>query len=643
MNDTKTERLCTAGDASADASVDTAVDAQLSREVSALLAGKGGVDESKAKHLRKRWDARQRQGAADESLATQFLQLRERVHAQVELRERQFAEVEDKLTRLRACLENGDIKQSQQLEQSAIDQLNRITGLSSRRRQRIITDLEALRPKLRKLTAWRHWGTVRAREKVIEEIKNIHDSGAALPQIAQRIRQVRKEWQHWDAAGEGGDKKLYEIFDRACTEAYQPCRAYFDRQKQKRRQNSSAREEICALLEREFERVEWRDPPWKELQQLTRDRAREWRRSGPADYALRKPLQRRFDAIMEKFDERLDRERRRCRKIREQLIADIEQLAERPDTGAALVELKALKKQWAPTVPDSRAKEQALWKRFTESCDKVYAKRAREREDFTRTLKQNLKAKEALCAEIEAGCRPGAEDPAALRANLGRWEGRWTQSGEAPKGAAKKINARYRRAMAEAQKTLAGADADQAMRLQDLLRQKALVCADIEALALAGAPVSEKKYKALTGAWAALAPLPDALEEAIGARYRLAVAAVTEADALRRLKDGLEANLETLHELLLQLEILLELDSPPAFSRQRMALQVGRLSAAMGKADTGEGKSAERLIREILLVGAVDEGRGGAAFKRLDHCLVKQAEHQNHHHQKHHRHDAAGL
>ena len=332
MNDTKTDGLCVSKDDSGDA--------QLRREVSALLASKGGIDEHKAKHLRKRWGARQSkdegadEGAADDSLAALFVRLRERVHEQVELRERQFTEVEEKLVQLRACLENGDVKQSQQLEQSVIDGLNCITRLSNPRRQRIITGLETLRPKLHKLTAWRKWGTVQAREKMIEEIKGIHQSGATLAEIARRIQQARQEWQQWDSAGEGGDKKLYGIFDRACVKAYQPCQAHFDRQKAQRKQNSDAREQICALLEREFEGIEWRDLQWKKTQQLVQTQMREWRSSGPADFKLRKPLQQRFDAIVEKFDERLGRERQRNCKIREKLIAEVEQLAEGDRTPA---------------------------------------------------------------------------------------------------------------------------------------------------------------------------------------------------------------------------------------------------------------------------------------------------------------------
>ena len=669
MNDTKT------GGPQVDHNRDHRLpaDSHLHQGVSALLDAKGGIDEARAKRLRKQWDALQGEGRADPSLVALFARLRERVHTQVALRERQFTEMEGNLAQLRTCLADGDVRQAQALEQSVVAGLNRITGLSGSRRQRIITGLEALRPKLQELTAWRRWGTTQAREKIIAEIKAIHKSGATLPQIAGRIREAREEWRQWDAAGEGGDPKRYGIFDRACSEAYRPCQVHFDHQKQQRREHTRVRVQICELLEREFAAVEWRDPPWKKLQQLVQAQSREWRAVGAAEFKQRKPLQRRFAAIAEKFNERLGRERRRCYQTRAHLIDEIEQLAEREDSNAALAELRTLKKQWAPTVPCARAKERALWERFTGACDKVHGKREQARKEASRMRAENRKARAALCAEIEAVGRGGSKNPPANPATLGAdlkgWEAQWARLGEAPKAADaadKKLAARYRNAVAGARNALARAAAEGERRMRELLGEKSEICAALEALALAGTAadadpdpdIREAKHRELTARWQACGVLSDELEQAIGARYRLAAEAVLGADALRQLQDALPANLARLHELLLQLEIRLELESPVEFSRRRMALQVGRLSTALqggrllappqggrlpappqdgrlpaplaeaeaeaeAGAEAGATQSTEGLMRRILLVGAVDEARRRAAFKRFARCLGK--------------------
>jgi len=610
------------------------VESELHREIRALLESPDGIDESRAKRLRKQRLLCQDQGGEDSALAALFEHLRERVHSQVELREKQFAQVEELLRQLRASLSNGDLERSRQLEKTVMQALERITRLSKQRRLKVIAELEAMQPQLHKLSGWRRWGTIQAREKMIREIRDIHKSGATLEEIARRIRQARQEWRTWEQAGEGASGKLQAAFDRECATAYRPCQDHFDEQKRRHQENSRSREQICRFLEQEFSRIEWRAIDWKNLQQLVRAQTGKWHSVGPAEYKLRKILQRRFEAIMEKFNEPMDRERRRNYKMREKLIADIEQLAHSENTRAALAELQTLKKKWAPTVTSSRRREREIWKRFTDACDKVFAKRDREREHLKRALRDNLADREALCAEIETRCRGDSQGHLEIGAHLKRWRARWDELGEAPKTSAEKINKRYRHAIGQAQRVFDKARQDEQIRRHNLLRQKSLLCARLEAQALAGGcgDRGAQSPEQLSARWKALPPLPGDLEQAIGERYHLACAAVFDAAALQRLRDSIPANVEVLHARLLQLEILVEVDSPAAFSRQRMALQIERLSAALGNRAAGQGQSAEQLMDDILVVGAVPEEEHAAALERLERCLVKQGQHRDHDH-----------
>ncbi|MGI9310862.1 MAG: DUF349 domain-containing protein [bacterium] len=611
-------------------------DDPLAREVSALLSAGGGIDESRAKRLRKRWSARQDAGAADESLADLFARLRARIHAQVEARAQQFGELEADLSRLRDAVRDGDVGEAQRLEQGAIAALNRIAGLSQQRRQRIITELDALRPKLRELAAWRKWGTAQAREHLIEAIERIHDSGATLPQIAKRIQRAREQWQQWDRGGEGSEHKLYRRFNRACVKAYQPCQAHFDQQKARREQSGRARERICAALEQAFDDIDWREPDWKESQRLTRARVSEWRNAGASDHQSRKALQSRFDAIMQKFNDKFERERARNYKGREMLIAEIEQLAQGEADAAAHKKLQAMKRRWTPTIASSRGQERAIWKRFTQACDAIQDQRERAHKAFKQELREGLAAREALCAEIESACGDGGGDGDGLQARIGSWQQRWRELGAAPKAAADKIEARYRNAIQRAQKAVEAASRARERDLHQTLRQKSQLCAEIEAIALRDDDDSTQAENA-AARWAALPALPDEFERVVAARYRLAVAALDDDGARRRLGDSLAANGEALGALLLQLEIIAKIDSPATLQKQRMAVQIARLSAAMAtgkitvkgkdnddekgiEKNNGAQRSAEQLMRDILLLGATEPTSRAAAFERFERC-----------------------
>ncbi len=627
---------------------DTLRDA-LRDEVTVLLEATGAIDETCAKRLRKQWQAlrdaaqnqTQRPPQDERETEALFAALRTRIHAQVALREEQYAALEAQVQQLQASVQGGDVAQAQPLEQALIHALNQIAGLSDQRRQKIITAVEQLRPQLQSLTEWRHWGHGQARTQLIEEIRGLHVSGLGMSKIAQRIQLARQQWKDWAQTGDGGTHKLYAAFDQACVAAYLPCQQHFDQQKQQRQLGSEAREKICTTLEQAFEGIDSNNPDWKKMQHLLRAQADGWRRVRAADYRQRKPLQRRFDEIFAKFDDKLERERQRNYRRREKLIEEITQLAQRDDVAAALAELPALKQQWAPTAASSRRRENAIWKRFTAACDALFEKRDQQRQAFKQTLRHNLAAKNALCAQIEKSCQAATQaatqataqatassDDGAAQANpvplsatqVAKWGRQWDETGAAPKTAADKVNQRYRRAMAGAQQAVAQQKHAQQSQQLDLLLKKSQLCADFEALALGAAP-NPSKLAATAKQWQALPPLADELDGALQRRWQATATALDDQAAARKLRALLAANGEALQALVLQLEIIAEVDSPAAFSQQRMAMRIAHLSAALGK---GEGArkdaSAEQIVRNMLVLGAVEKKQRQAALKRLARC-----------------------
>ena len=92
------------------------------------------------------------------------------------------------------------------------------------------------------------------------------------------------------------------------------------------------------------------------------------------------------------------------------------------------------------------------------------------------------------------------------------------------------------------------------------------------------------------------------------------------AAAVAQLRDSLAGNLARVYEELLRLEILCEVDSPAEFAPQRMALQVARLSAALGKAAAGD-KNADELIGAIASISAIEPTAQGGVAKRLGRCV----------------------
>jgi hypothetical protein len=595
----------------------------LLQELNRLLqpAKSKSLDEQRAKQLRKSWETLDPVLSQDSpsraKLEEQFETLRERVHRQVEERNQEFAELEKQLADLKQHVGNDDLKSSQQLEQKIINALNRIRGLSSQRRQKVISELEALQPKIKKLASWRHWGTEQAREKIIAEIRQIHEKERDLGKIAKRIQAARKEWKQWDQSGEGGDHKLYPVFDAACSKAYEPCKAHFEAQKKQRQAASKHRREICELLEKSYQDTDWRSPDWKSVQQLIREQTIRWRKLGPADYRDRKPLAKRFDAVVSRFDGPLDRERKRNLKQRQDLIEQVEQLSQLEDTRRSIAELQQLKKQWQVTVSGKRKVEQEAWNRFTSACDAVYNRGRQAKKEFEQQLAGHLEEKRRLCEEIEAAAREKTADADSLESNIRKWRTAWKESGKAPKSQSKQIEKRFREALGKIDDHLASLRAAAEAEIDTLLFRKAESCAALEKQVLGEeTPDIDSAKQSFDG----LPDLPDALEAAMAARFTSALKASSDESELKRLRQSLGKRFDAINGYLLQLEINAGVESPDNYSRERMALQIGRLSAAIGKGADQEILDTRTLIEKVHTSGAVTPAQQSEIDQRFQAC-----------------------
>ncbi|MEM7194997.1 MAG: DUF349 domain-containing protein [Pseudomonadota bacterium] len=590
-----------------------------------LLTSKDGIDESRAKSLRKEWEALENEHPDSETaseLATSMSKLRDRIHLQVERREAQFSDVERLLVSLREAVKTGDLKSAQDSEQNIISGLNRIFGLSSQRRQKIIQELEQVRPKMQELTDWRHWGTTKAREKVIEEIRHIHQNEKDLEKVANRITEARNEWREWDKSGEGGDHRLYKEFDQICSEAYEACAKHFENQKRLRREATQSRTRCCTKLEEAFESTQWRTPDWKAIQKLVRGELQFWRKHRQAEFKHRKALQMRFDAAIEKFDERLDRERKRNLKNREQLIEQIENLKQEEDIRQAMNQLIELKAKWNVTVNSGRKKEQAVWSRFTKACDAIYDLRRQERQSEQKTQLSNLKLKEAICAEAEDYAKGTRAAEVSFSSQLAQWQQRWEDAGFVPKKDIGRIEKRFKNALSKAKSFNTSERVKSRQQSDQLLKQKAELCEDIENAVFSG-DFDRIDVGGIKDRWSTVEDADSIAEEHITRRFELAVSALSDASLRQRLMDERRSNLGRLQNLLLQIEIATESDTPPEYAKDRMQMQISRLSTAMGKSDNSNLIAESELYAQYLLTGAVDPADRESCNARFAVCSSK--------------------
>ncbi len=604
-------------------------------EINSLLEASGGIDETRAKKVRKAIDAlrntasnpvageAQPEGdppdevrpAADCELDTTIdaglETLRTRIHAQVERRNNDYEKSLTLTDELETALRDNELQQAERAYHKLMSIMGNIPGLSEQRWQDIEKRLNHVRPQLRKLESWRHWGTTLARKDLIEQVKQLTGADLQPEKLAGQIKQAREQWHTWDKSGDQPGKGLWKEFDQACEEAYKPCLAHFEKLKQRRKENRSQRRAIIDRLNTLYAETDWQQPDWREIDKTVSHARRDFYKIGNVDFRHRKPLARALDETLEKFEEYLSSERERSIKARERLIADIEALAEVASLRDALDRLDTLKKQWTITVTGKRELENRLWKRFQAACDSTWQRRDAERKEQDAERNANLKQKQALIEELTRVAAASDEELLAGVSVLSRIRHQWEAIGWIPRKHESSLDNRWRAAQKQFSTALKAAESRARDSTLDNLARRAALCHQWEQATLSGSTPDTDSVEA---EWIALPALAGVSAGKINQRF---------GQALSRPDDtSLSRNLAAKQAACLKLEVLLELDSPAECQTERMAYQIERLNASLKKELDGQ-DSPEDLLLAALTTGAVPAEAAGSIEQRIWECLAR--------------------
>jgi hypothetical protein len=527
-------------------------------------------------------------------------------------------EVTTLLGELEGALEEGQLKLAASCHDKARERINRLQSLGGRVGDAQQKRLHQAAARLRELRDWRRFGTDRAREQLLEELDALQKKPLAPLKQAEAVKGVRERWRQLDRKGGPAAEELWQAFDEAAEAAYTPCRAYFEEQQQQRAAHLEARRRFLDEIEQFLHGAEAEDA--HALEQRLQQAKKRWPKLGGVEHREWRAVNDRFRRLIEAGEQRLEPRREQEKVRREGLIAKVERLADEPDLEKALSDTKAAQAAWRPEVSAHRHVEQALWRRFKAACDAIYA-RQRQQSQARRAAEQEAHARlERLCGEIE-GLVAGLDESSLPRARgrLAELQAEW----EASRGS-KGLGKRYAAACAAFRQAEEGIRQRQADAERQHLLEKIGLCEGLEAQLFNSTAAGQDENR-----WQALPPLQHAaLEQALTARYRRALAALEQGGAtLEGERAAAVENLAQRQALCLELELLADIDSPAAFAEERMALQVEMLAGAM----TGQLSAAERQtllqqrLAEYLALGPVPEEEQGALLQRLQAVLNSAA------------------
>ncbi|MBE0612827.1 MAG: DUF349 domain-containing protein [Burkholderiales bacterium] len=468
------------------------------------------------------------------------------------------------------------------------------------------------------LERWESFGQQNARVQLCERAEAAAAQTLDPPQLALEVQKLRNEWKALDQQHAGVPKALWERFDGACEKAYAPAARYFSELAAQRKEARKRRDEFIAAAGAQVPAMLAEPLDWRAIERWMRETERGWREGdlGSVDPGAWKKLDLRFKTALAPLREALAATRHRAKAGRQGLIDEVAALLSKATERELPSQVKAIQARWqaeAKELPLAQRDERALWKQFRAACDAVFEARQSKRKEEDGRRNEHRHALKELCVQLEQLAQSVDKGDQDLRATMRDLQEQWKQQAGGPGPELRELESRFRKGREAVESMLSARVRSREAAVWQTLAAKERLCEELDAALRAGvapAATGENPIEAQSGVaerWAALPALPAAWEKKMLARRDAALVALSDAgvgaDYLARMEQGAQAR----REGLLELELLLSLDSPPEFQQQRLALQVRKLKERFSSSASAGGATAgERLLEWCVQAGVAD-------------------------------------
>lgn len=469
------------------------------------------------------------------------------------------------------------------------------------------------------LERWESFGQQNARVQLCERAEAAATQTLDPPQLALEVQKLRSEWKALDQQHAGVPKALWGRFDGACEKAYAPAVRYFAELAAQRKEARRRREAFIAAAAAHAPTLLAEPVDWRAIERWLRETEHGWREGdlGSIDPGAWKKFDLRFKAALAPLREALSGSRDRAKAGRQALIDAVTALSSRAMEREVPSQIKAIQARWQAEAKElslAQRDERALWTKFRAACDAVFDARTSKRKEEDGRRNEHRHALQELCARLEQLARDAGKEDQELRRALRDLQDQWKQKSGASAPDLRDLEARFTKGKAALEAMLSARVRSREAAVWQTLAAKERLCEELDGLVRSGggsAPLNAASVEAQPAAprerWAALPELPAAWEKKMLARRDSALGALSDAVAAGNYLARMEQGTGARREDLLELELLLGMDSPPEVQPQRLALQVKKLKERFSSAAiTGPVTAAERLVAWCAQPGVAD-------------------------------------
>ena len=470
--------------------------------------------------------------------------------------------------------------------------------------------VEQLDEALGKLLDWKNFAVQPKQQELINEMQALTESQDNPEALASKIRRLQDQWKSLSKGSQ--DQQLWEVFHKLAEQAYQPCKVYYEQKSEIRRSNIEKRRTLVSQLNDYVSTQSWEGDgaesiDWRLTEKLIGTAIKEWQSYAPTDRAANKPVQKKFDRLLDTLRSKLSAHQQVNVERKQQLIAQVDALLETSDKRAATEKVKHLQAQWQKVGVVPRKQEQKLWRLFRASCDAIFAQRQQQSVEFKAELNTHKAAAEALTKEVKTLTQLSGKELLNARIRVIECKREFSAVGNLPKAAAVAINQHFQSAI-----TIFDTAVGNHLTLAKVqLWENLFTASDMIRLSQIATDTAERD--------SLLQQAKDFIE-GVEQWPKNGRQALDTKIALGHSSADTDNHQKALKTLCIRAEILTDQDTPAEDKALRMEYQVSRLQQGFGQNSSANGVSIQDLTLKWIASGSVATDIYKPLLERFNRC-----------------------
>ncbi|HZX72881.1 MAG TPA: DUF349 domain-containing protein, partial [Cyclobacteriaceae bacterium] len=288
-------------------------------------------------------------------------------------------------------------------------------------------------------------------------------SVARINDAVRELNELHHEFKHVGPVPADEKEKIWQRFKVASDAVYARRDAYMGELQKDLQSNLGQKEKIIEELIQFSSFASDRIKEWNLKTQEILEIQKRWEAIGGVPHAKMKDINKKFWSSFKAFFankniffKKLDEERDRNLKIKQEIIQKAIALKESEDWEKTANDLKELQRQWKESGPVPERMREKIFQEFKQACDFFFEHRRTqfEKQDIEQT--ENLKQKEEICTALEKA----AVEKSGSFEGLKQLQSSFNAIGFVPKNSMQSIRTRFNHAVEQYLQAIEGADVE---------------------------------------------------------------------------------------------------------------------------------------------------------------------------------------